>query len=24
MAEFAPDLVVSIHAHYGVLDFDGP
>jgi hypothetical protein len=24
MAEFAPDLVVSIHAPYGVLDFDGP
>lgn len=24
MAQFAPDLVVSIHAPYGVLDFDGP
>lgn len=24
MAEFSPDLVVSIHAPYGVLDFDGP
>lgn len=22
--EFAPDLVVSIHAPYGILDFDGP
>ena len=24
MAQFEPDLVVSIHAPYGVLDFDGP
>lgn len=24
MQDFAPDLVVSIHAPYGVLDFDGP
>ena len=24
MARFAPDLIVSIHAPYGVLDFDGP
>ncbi len=24
MDSFAPDLVVSIHAPYGVLDFDGP
>lgn len=24
MGSFAPDLVVSIHAPYGVLDFDGP
>lgn len=24
MAQFDPDLVVSIHAPYGVLDFDGP
>lgn len=24
MAEFSPQLIVSIHAPYGVLDFDGP
>ena len=24
MARFQPDLIVSIHAPYGVLDFDGP
>lgn len=24
MASFKPDLIVSIHAPYGVLDFDGP
>jgi hypothetical protein len=24
MASFAPQLIVSIHAPYGVLDFDGP
>ena len=24
MVDFKPDLIVSIHAPYGVLDFDGP
>ncbi|MBY0411338.1 MAG: succinylglutamate desuccinylase/aspartoacylase family protein [Burkholderiaceae bacterium] len=24
MAQFKPDLIVSVHAPYGVLDFDGP